>query len=459
MRLIKLFFIIAGIITIVIVIETIIEFYIESKDNEYFDNVLQDLEYTPNSYEILLKEIHDPVVLYWSPLVPEQGTSTNCGNVSCFFTHDRRFQKHPLHKAVILYGSGMNVMDLPLPRKNALWILLQEESPRNFPPLTSNHVLSLFNLTATFSRHSNFPLTLQYLKNTEVITSKKYFVTLSKKNMLVKRLGLATVLYIQSNCNTPSNRDSYVAELMKHIKIDSYGVCLRNKDFPDNLKNIKSGDSEKFMNGDFLNFVAQYKFTIVFENTVCDDYISDKLWRSLIVGSVPIYYGSPTVTDWLPNKNSAILMTDFGSPKALANYLHELNKNDIQYSSYLIHKSNKKYKHKISNMKLVTALNQRKWSIEEVGYIDYFECFVCHSVHNMLKGTQTFNPVTKHHFNCEIPAPLTRNPNNTNWWIEAWRIAGCEALVMNKFTHLNYFNYSKKDFYGALESYYKNNTC
>lgn len=47
-------------------------------------------------------------------------------------------------------------------------------------------------------------------------------------------------------------------------------------------------------NREFLSFVAKYKFTIAFENAICDDYITEKLWRPLIVGSVPIYYGSPS---------------------------------------------------------------------------------------------------------------------------------------------------------------------
>lgn len=45
-------------------------------------------------------------------------------------------------------------------------------------------------------------------------------------------------------------------------------------------------------NREFLSFVAKYKFTIAFENAICNDYITEKLWRPLIVGSVPIYYGS-----------------------------------------------------------------------------------------------------------------------------------------------------------------------
>ena len=37
------------------------------------------------------------------------------------------------------------------------------------------------------------------------------------------------------------------------------------------------------------------------ENAVCEDYITEKFWRSFYVGTVPIVYGSPTIKvfDWL----------------------------------------------------------------------------------------------------------------------------------------------------------------
>jgi len=55
-------------------------------------------------------------------------------------------------------------------------------------------------------------------------------------------------------------------------------------------------DAMESMDSDeFLHFVARYKFTLSFENAVCDDYITEKLWRPLVVGSVPIYMGSPSV--------------------------------------------------------------------------------------------------------------------------------------------------------------------
>ena len=43
------------------------------------------------------------------------------------------------------------------------------------------------------------------------------------------------------------------------------------------------------------HFLGRYKFIIAYENGVCEDYITEKFWRPLLVGSVPIYYGSPTI--------------------------------------------------------------------------------------------------------------------------------------------------------------------
>lgn len=37
------------------------------------------------------------------------------------------------------------------------------------------------------------------------------------------------VMMMISNCEPKSPRNQYLAELMKHIKIDSYGRCFHNK--------------------------------------------------------------------------------------------------------------------------------------------------------------------------------------------------------------------------------------
>jgi alpha-1,3-fucosyltransferase 10 len=74
----------------------------------------------------------------------------------------------------MFYGSRFDLIDLPLPRNglNLDWALLHEESPKNTPALSHIEALEMFNVTATFSRHSHFPLTLQYLKSAHVLTGK-----------------------------------------------------------------------------------------------------------------------------------------------------------------------------------------------------------------------------------------------------------------------------------------------
>ena len=51
--------------------------------------------------------------------------------------------------------------------------------------------------------------------------------------------GLSPIVYVQSSCDAPSERDSYILELQKYIDIDSYGKCLYNKQLPEQLSFIK----------------------------------------------------------------------------------------------------------------------------------------------------------------------------------------------------------------------------
>lgn len=113
-----------------------------------------------------------------------------------------------------------------------MWAIFHEESPKNVPLLLFQPAISLFNLTATYSQKSDLPLTLQALENFNVLIDRKYFIDVQKKNRLQIDENLAPVLYIQSICDTMSGRDDYVTELMKFIKIDSYGKCLNNKLMP-----------------------------------------------------------------------------------------------------------------------------------------------------------------------------------------------------------------------------------
>lgn len=197
-------------------------------------------------------------------------------------------------------------------------------------------------------------------------------IPLQMKNSLRKRL--APLVYVQSDCNPPSDRDSYVRELMCHIEVDAYGECLHNRDLPQHLRNPTAMDD-----GNFYKILAQYKFILAFENAICEDYITEKLWRPLKLGVVPVYFGSPSIVDWLPSNKSAILVSSFSHPQELAHYIKTLDTNDREYESYL----QWKLKGDISNPRLLTAMKERKWGVQDItqdNYIDTFECMVCNRV-------------------------------------------------------------------------------
>ncbi|TRY84238.1 hypothetical protein DNTS_028932, partial [Danionella cerebrum] len=297
-------------------------------------------------------KVQSPIIVWWSPLTGEQGQLRECTDFS--------------------------IDSLPLPRhKQHDWALFHEESPKNNYKLFHKPLITQFNHTATFSRHAHLPLTTQHLEGINALTDKTLLLPLSRKNQL--RKTLAAVLYVQSDCNPPSDRDVYIQEIMKHIQVDSYGQCLHNKDLAPHLRDSNAMDDQGF-----YQLIAQYKFMLAFENAVCEDYITEKLWRALKLGVVPVYYGAPNIHKWLPDIHSAIVVDPSEPPRKLADYLKRLDEDDEEYLKYL------KWKHKgeISNVNLVKALQKRPWGVQDAtqdNFIDAFECLVCNRVSENIK--------------------------------------------------------------------------
>ena len=101
-----------------------------------------------------------------------------------------------------------------------------------------------------------------------------------------------------------------------------------------------------------------YKFILAFENGICNDYMTEKLWRPHHLGVVPVYRGSPLVRDWLPNSKSAILVDDFANPAELAQYLLDLDANDTAYEEHLSFKNPEM----VTNKLLLQRLEERLYS-------------------------------------------------------------------------------------------------
>ena len=312
-----------------------------------------------------------------------------------------------------------------------MWVLLHEESSKNNWHLTNSDVISLFNITATPSRHSSFPLVLQYLESIERLMLPVKYSTTEKS-----RGDIGLVMYLHSDCDPPSDRDSYVSELMKYVKVDSYGKCVHNKDLPEHLRDpVTSMDSDEL-----IDIIAQYKFTLAMENAICDDYITEKFWRPLYAGSVPIVKGSPTVIDWAPSEHSVILIDDYKSPKELADYLLYLDKNDDEYEKYLMYK-----KTGVTNDLLLNTMKEREWSIkiksrEDINMVESFECYTCNKIHEMLQQPEEERQpmiADSSHYECEFPRPSVKYTTSerreeTLFWRQVAKIAEHQSKAIRR---------------------------
>ena len=351
-----------------------------------------------------------PVMIWWTPFTGDDGLQ-QCGDHQCFVTNDRRYRAHPSVRTFFFYGTDFQPYDVPVPREEGEdWALLHEESLKNNAHFCHAETIKHFNHTSTFRQQSDLPLTTQYLESLEMITDPTFLLSLETKNGLVEA-GLAPVAYVQSSCDTPSMRDDWVEELMKHIAVDSYGSCLNNKPLPESL-----AGSEQFENTEYYGLLAKYKFVIAVENAVCDDYVTEKLWRTLMVGAVPIYLGAPNIDDFLPNELSAVLVKNFDSAKEVAEFVLSLHNNDAQYVRYLRHKAayNSEPGALVTNSRLREMLAERQWGVsrqqqrERGNSVAHFQCLVCQRVARNLKHTNIgFKPLpfdaSIDHYGCPIP--------------------------------------------------------
>lgn len=403
----------------------VLSFYVAPNTEMYEDNG----NYYESPYTSPVLEFHKDPIIWWSKISFESytvPTLVQCGEYRCdLVPYTSKQSVKDVPAAYVFHPHKMSPQDFPLLPKNPaiiLWGALLEETPIYCVECMHGNVISKFNYSSTFSRYSDVPFTLRYIVSLNNITSKIHYVETSKKNALLS--DISPILYLQTHCRTTTERDIYVLELMKHQSIDSYGKCVNNRKLSLELTDdyIFHLDSVEQ-----LSFIARYKFVIAIENAVCEDYVTEKLWRAIHLGVVPIYLGSPSVRDWLPNEKSAILLQDYPTPELLSEHINKLMANDELYEEYLEHKT----KGIISNKYLIDASKARPYQTSLPNVMTEFACFLCNKLHESKTRPLPHRVINRSHFNCPLPiSALTLNVNpRTNYTKRILSIFKESALV------------------------------
>ncbi|XP_018430159.1 PREDICTED: galactoside 3(4)-L-fucosyltransferase-like [Nanorana parkeri] len=249
-------------------------------------------------------------ILLWTWPLGYQFPLNRCPNSEssgCFYTVNRT--SYSMADAVVISHRDVQKSEELLPPAlrppHQYWIWFSIESPTNCANLT--FMDKNINLTMSYRLDSDIFTPYGWLEN---IDSKENF-TIPKKSKLVA--------WTVSNWKPKYRRTKYYEELKKYIPVDVYG------------KHAMTLPREEM-----LQTLATYKFYLAFENSIHEDYITEKFWRSsLIAGTVPIGMGPPrkNYERFVP-PDAFIHVDDFASPQELAEHLLSLDKDEERYRQY-----------------------------------------------------------------------------------------------------------------------------
>jgi hypothetical protein len=181
-----------------------------------------------------------------------------------------------------------------------------------------------FNVTLTYADDSD----VTYSRFTTLQCKKRSPMAAASRNFARGKTKNATALWIVSNCNETSGRELYVEELKKHLPVDVYGACGQ----PLPCERYRKDSNRR--GGCVRRLMAEYKFYLSFENSFCDGYLTEKIWKTTRVNVIPVVMGSVDY-DAVLTPGTYIDVRDFGSPRDLADYLHYLDANDEMYSAII----------------------------------------------------------------------------------------------------------------------------
>lgn len=184
------------------------------------------------------------------------------------------------------------------------------------------------------------------------------------------------ISWLVSHCNTSSKREHYVRKLQKYIPVNIYGACGKLS-CP---KNSNECEHE----------LQRSKFYLAFESSICDEYISKKIFHAIRNNIIPVVMGAGKYLRVLP-PNSYIDVKDFKSPKALAEYLVKVSDNVTLYNSYLAYKwSHRFVKYQPSQCFVCEYLNKNYGKKKTYPRLDMFwnPIHDCYSLSNFYQNIE-----------------------------------------------------------------------
>lgn len=225
----------------------------------------------------------------------------NCTSLNCYVTDDRSFFSDILEFDVILFNILFikNKMDIPHIRSENQKYVLAAYEPSGLIQIPAKFN-KFFNLTWTYKLDSDvvFPyiviknernerigpkLDMHWMDIKEMNETSEYV----KNKLHKKRIAAA---WFATNCHAPNARLTVVRNLQKELanygqRVDVYGECGDGVLYCP----FQSEECDALIE-------STYYFYLAFENSFCEDYVSEKILTALEHYAVPIVFGGANYT-------------------------------------------------------------------------------------------------------------------------------------------------------------------
>ncbi|VVD05163.1 unnamed protein product [Leptidea sinapis] len=232
---------------------------------------------------------------------------SNCSYVNCFVTSDRNYLDDYTQFEVVAF----NGPDLPvlrstnnLPKRRARsqkYVYVNMEAAATYP-LCSHIWNRYFNWTWTYRLDSDIVWRYFVIRNSSGhvvgpsasmtwmnLTDMKPIDVQLKVKLSRKRKAAA---WFVSNCNTASLREHVVKEIQElmlalGLRLDVYGECGRSSCPVTSMKYC------------LKQLEKQYYFYFAFENSISEDYVTEKVLHALKHNTVPVVDFSRLALTWM----------------------------------------------------------------------------------------------------------------------------------------------------------------
>ncbi|KAI9018251.1 hypothetical protein DFJ74DRAFT_676473 [Hyaloraphidium curvatum] len=219
------------------------------------------------------------------------------------------------------YSPGFS---LPYGCPHQLYAAFSGESAAYYPEFVNGKERGAYNLSVNYRFDSDVPVTY--------FDPPVYTLRAAPEPYAEKKARPAVATAFVSNCGSHNNREFWLSEMIRLLKVESYGRCHNNAQIDKDIQTRFRNDQWRLK----VEVSRRYLFQLVFENSDEPDYVTEKLYQALEAGTVPVYMGAKGQA-WrhVPNRTSIIYVADFKDPEALAAHITKVAENRTLYESYL----------------------------------------------------------------------------------------------------------------------------